>query len=356
MGAVIAGSGVSVPPAVVTNDDLARIMDTSDEWIRSRTGVARRHIAEPGVGSAQLGTEATLAALADAGLGPDDVDALISATMTPDHFAPGNATLIQDRAGLGPIAAYEIRQQCGGFLYGLDLADALLSSDRADTVVVVGAEVHRGYMPFGASFEILFGRSDLPPTREDYDRATASRAWSVLFGDGAGAMVLRRGADGDGVLASSLHSDGSLFELIHVPGLGFVHQPYASVEQIEAELHMPQMNGGELFRQAVRKMPESLRAVLEETSTSLEDLDLVIAHQANQRILDGVARQLDAPAGLIASNVADYGNTTAATLPLLYADCRRAGRTGPGALIAFTAFGAGAHWGATLYREPSTAS
>lgn len=352
MGAIIAGSGISLPEAVVTNDDLAEIMDTTDAWIRKRTGVRSRHIAAPGVGSAELGADAVTAALADAGVDAGDVDAIISATMTPDHFAPGNAPLIQDRAGLGSIAAFEIRQQCGGFLYGLDMADALISTNRADTVVVVGAEVHRGYMPFGASLDILLGTASGPPTPEDVERATASRAWSVLFGDGAGAFVVQRGPADVGVLASSLHTDGSLFDLIHVPGVGFVHQPYVSAEQLDAELQQPQMNGGELFRRAVRLMPESVRSVLDSVGLEVDDIDLVIAHQANQRILDGVSSQLGAAEGVVASNIAHHGNTTAATLPLLYDECRRDGRLPPGGLIAFTAFGAGAHWGALLYREP----
>jgi len=351
MGAHIVGSGVALPDRVVTNDQLAQIMDTNDEWITKRSGVRQRHIADPGVGSAELGAQAVLAAIDDAGLVPGDVDALVSATMTPDHYAPGNAPLIQDRAGLGPVGAFEIRQQCGGFLYGLDMADMLISTGRAETVVVVGAEVHRGYMPYGDSLEILLGLSNAEPTDADYAAATAGRAWSVLFGDAGAALVLRPGSNETGILASTLHSDGSLFELIHVPGPGFIHQPWSSVEQIEAGLHEPKMNGAELFRQAVRLMPEAIRSVLG-TQYSVEDLDLVLAHQANQRILDGVAKQLDVDPELVASNIAHYGNTTAATLPLLYHDCVEAGQVAPGALLAFTAFGAGAHWGAMLYRTP----
>ena len=354
MGAHIIGSGVALPEQVVTNDDLAAIMDTSDEWIVKRSGVRQRRIAAPGVGSAELGTSAVLAAIDDAGIDVGDVDALISATMTPDHYAPGNAPLIQHRAGLGPVAAFEIRQQCGGFLYGLDMADMLISTGRAETVVVVGAEVHRGYMPYGDSLDILLGLTDAKPTEDDYAAATASRAWSVLFGDGAGALVLRGGSADTGFLGSTLHSDGSLFEVIHVPGPGFIHQPWSSVEQIEAGLHEPKMNGAELFRQAVRLMPESIRSVLASTEFSLEDLDVILAHQANQRILDGIAKQLDVDPALVASNIADYGNTTAATLPLLFHDSVQAGAIPPGALLAFTAFGAGAHWGSMLYREPPT--
>ena len=352
MGAQIIGTGVALPPTVVTNDDLARIMDTSDAWIRKRTGVRERRIAARGVGSAQLGAEAALAAIANAGLDPADVDCLISATMTPDHYAPGNAPLIQERTGMTDIAAFEIRQQCGGFLYGLDMADAWIATGRADTVVVVGAEVHRGYMPYGASLDILLGSSDAAPPPEDHAAATESRAWSVLFGDGAAAMVLRAGDPHAGILGTSLHSNGALFDLIHVPGPGFVHQPWSSIEQIEAGLHSPHMNGGELFRQAVRLMPEAVVAVTEAAGHSVDDLDLVIAHQANQRILDGVEKQLGTRAGVVASNIASYGNTTAATLPLLFHELNVAGRVPPGTLLAFTAFGAGAHWGAALYRQP----
>lgn len=355
MGAHIVGSGVSLPPAVVTNEQLAAIMDTTDEWIVKRSGVRQRRIAASGVGSAELGAEAVRNAVADAGIELSSVDALISATMTPDHFAPGNAPLIQDRAGLGHIGSFEIRQQCGGFLYGLDMADMLISTDRADTVVVVGSEVHRGYMPYGDSMDILLGLSDADPTPQDYALATGARAWSVLFGDAGAALVLQRGSESTGILGSTLHSDGSLFELIHVPGPGFVNYPWSSVEQIEQGLHSPKMNGAELFRQAVRLMPESVRAVLANSSYEVDDLDLVLAHQANQRILDGIAKQLGVAAEVVASNIADYGNTTAATLPLLFHDTKNANRIPEGTLLAFAAFGAGAHWGAMLYREPSAA-
>lgn len=351
MGAHISGSGVCLPENIVTNDDLARIMDTSDEWIHKRTGVKERRVARPGVGSAELGTQAVLAAIADAGIEPTDVDAIISATMTPDHYAPGNAPLIQHRAGLGPVGAFEVRQQCGGFLYAMDLADMLISTERAETVVVVGAETHRGYMPYGASLDILLGDSTIDPTAEDYERATASRAWSVLFGDAGAAMVFQPGTDDTGVLGSSLHSNGELFDLIHVPGPGFVHQPWSSIEQIEAGLHQPQMNGRELFRQAVRLMPESVLGVLEDSPFELDDVDLVLAHQANQRILDGITKQLDVDPAKVPSNIEKYGNTTAATLPLLYHDVH--GGLKDDSLLAFTAFGAGAHWGAILYRHSS---
>lgn len=342
---------MAVPDQVVTNADLEKIMDTSDEWIRKRSGVDQRHIAEPGVGSSQLGADAVTRALADAEVEPEEVDLLVSATMTPDHFAPGNAPLIQDKAGLGHIAAYEIRQQCGGFLYGLDLADAMLATGRAKTAVVVGAEVHSGYMPYGASFDILRGTSTAEPTAHDYAEATAARGWAVLFGDGAGACVMRHDERPDvGFLATDLHSDGSHFDLIHVPGLGFVNQPYVDAAQLETKQHWPQMNGMELFRQAVRSMPASVRTVLEQCDMSVDDVQLIVAHQANDRILEGIRKQLGVDADKLPSNIAKYGNTTAGTLPILFHERRPSLSTDD--VVCFTAFGAGAHWGAALYRTP----
>lgn len=353
MGSVIIGAGVAVPPRIVTNDDLAAIMDTSDEWIRSRTGVRQRHIADPGVGASDLAADAVVEALRDAAVAPEDVDVLITATMTPDQFAPGISGMVQDRCGLGHIAAFDLRQQCGGYLYGLDLADALLRSGKARCVVVVGAEVHSGYMPYGASWEILRGQRSGPADPVDHAAATEARGWAVLFGDGAGAAVLTTDdSPGTGFVGSVLRTDGSHADLIEVPGVGFRHQPYVDAAQLEARAHWPSMNGMELFRQAVTCMPAAVREVLAGADLTVDDLSLVIAHQANDRILDGVRKQLGVDANLVPSNIARYGNTTAATLPILLHEQRAAGRIESGDLVCFTAFGAGAHWGASLYRVP----
>ena len=353
MTSVITGTGVAVPPNVVTNVDLGRIMDTTDEWIRSRSGVEDRRFVDPGTGTSDLAVEAAHAALTDAGVDVSSVDALVTATMTPDFMNPGIASLVQDKLGLGPIPAFDLRQQCSGFLYGLDLADALISSDRADTVVVVGAEVHAGYQPWGDAWDIVLGRSDRSPTKAEWELATAHRGWSVLFGDGAGAMVVRRSdAPGSGVLGSVLHTDGRHFSLIVGGDFGFLHRPYVSEAMLTAGLHLPRMDGGGLYRQAVRLMPEAISEVLEKSRYSVDDLDVVVAHQANDRILGGVRRQLGVDDSLVPSNIARWGNTTAATLPILFHELRAAGRVGPGALVCFTAFGAGAHWGALLYRQP----
>lgn len=353
MSAVITGTGVAVPPNVVTNDDLGRIMDTSDEWIRSRSGVVERRFVDPGTGSSDLAAEASRSALEDAGVDLSAVDAVITATMTPDVMNPGIAPLVQQKLGIGPVAVFDLRQQCSGFLYGLDLADALIASDRADTVVVVGAEVHAGYLPWGDAWGIVLGTSNRRPTAEEWDRATLHRGWSVLFGDGAGAMVVqRRQESGSGVLSSVLHTDGSHFELIVGGDFGFRNRPYVTEAMLAEGLQIPRMDGAGLYRQAVRLMPEAITEVLDKSGFSEADLDLVVAHQANDRILAGVRRQLGVGEDLVPSNIARWGNTTAATIPILYHELRRAGRVPSGALVCFTTFGAGAHWGAILYREP----
>lgn len=349
MGSVITGTGVAVPPNIVTNEALSRIMDTSDEWIRSRSGVRERRFVDEGVASSDLAAEAGRNAMADAGVG--EVDAVITATMTPDHQNPGIAALVQDRLGLGPVAAFDLRQQCSGFLYGLDLADALIRSDRADSVLVVGAEVHGGYMPWAGSWDIVLGRADRRVTDEEWKRNTENRGWTVLFGDGAGAMVVQRRDGPAGIIGSRLHSDGSQFELIHVPGLGFANRPYVDQAQLDQELHVPQMDGSGLYRSAVSLMPSVVREVLDRYRLGLDDIDVVVAHQANERILEGVRRKLGLDPAKVPSNIDRWANTTSGTLPILYHELRAAGRLQPGGLTCFTAFGAGAHWGALLYRE-----
>ncbi|MCQ3805762.1 MAG: hypothetical protein OXB92_06865 [Acidimicrobiaceae bacterium] len=355
MGTMIVGTGIAEPPNVVSNDDLTKIMDTTDEWIRSRTGVESRRFVEAGVGASELGAQAALAALDDARVDAAEVDAVVCATMTPDRQNPGIAGALQHRAGLCNAAVFDIRQQCAGFLFALDLADMLTTTGRAATVLAVGAEVHAGYLPWGDTWEIVLGRSDRAATEAERALATRHRAWSVLFGDGAGAMVLRADpARGDGILGSVLYTDGAHADLIEVPGLGSLQRPYADAAQIAEELQLPTMNGGGLYRMAVESMPEAVRQVVKKAGCDLNDVDLVVAHQANERILGGVRKRLDVDDGVIPSNIGWWGNTTAATLPILYHEMRAQGRVDAGSLVAFTAFGAGAHWGALLYREPTT--
>jgi 3-oxoacyl-[acyl-carrier-protein] synthase-3 len=348
---IICGSGISIPDQLVTNDQLSQLMDTNDEWISTRSGVKERHFAAPGTGSSRLAVAAGQSALVDAGVDASQVDALVTATMTPDYYAPGIAGLVQHGLGLSEVASFDLRQQCSGFLYGLDLADSLIGSSRAETVLVIGAEVHSSFLPWGR----MDADGAFPlPAEDQREVNNATRAWSVLFGDGAGAVVLRRGAtEGEGVLASQLFTDGSQFELILVPGIGSRFQPYVDQSQLDRQLQMPVMDGAGLYRSAVRLMPEAVRRVCEKAGVEPAEVDLFVAHQANDRILEGVRRQLNVPAEKVPSNIARYGNTTSGTLPILFHELRQMGRVGPGTLICFTAFGAGAHWGALLYREPT---
>lgn len=354
VGNVISGTGMHVPANVVTNHDLARVMDTSDDWITTRTGVKERRFADPGVGSSDLAVKAAENALTDAGISPGDVDILVTATMTPDYMAPGIAGLVQTGLGLNHVAAFDLRQQCSGFLYALELADALITSGRGETAVVVGAEVHAGFQPWSEATwsNLLNGEGEI--SEEDYARNTLYRGWSVLFGDGAGAMVVRKGHKSDsGLLATSLHTDGTSFELIWVPGVGSKSRPYVSADQVMNDRHLPVMDGGGLYRRAVRLMPEAARGVAAKAGLEIDQIDLVVAHQANDRITEGVRKQFGVGSEKVPSNIAGYGNTTAGTLPILYHELRQAGRVQPGTVVCFAAFGAGAHYGASLYREPS---
>ena len=229
----------------------------------------------------------------------------------------------------------------------------MIRSDKADTVVVIGAEVHGGYQPWDATWDIVLGRSDRDPTPEEYARNTEHRAWSVLFGDGAGALVLRRDERlGAGFVSSSLHTDGEQFQLITVPGFGSLQRPFASEAQLAADMHLPQMDGGGLYRSAVRRMPESVRIAAAAAGLDVADLDVIVAHQANERILAGVRKQLGVDSTVLPSNLDRWGNTTAATLPILFHELWTEGRIDCGTIVCFTAFGAGAHWGAMIYRHP----
>src|SRR6185295_11630729 len=218
--AAITGSGSEIPPTRVTNAMLARIMDTSDEWIRERSGVEARHYVERGAGTSDLGVAAARRALEQAGITPTDVDLVIFATMTPDHFFPGAGALMQSKLGLRTVPCFDIRQQCVGFLYGLQLADAQIRAGFAKTVLLVGAEIHSGFMPW-TCWDYLYGRSETPPTPEEHAWATRFRHLTVLFGD-AGAAVVLKAAEGEerGILDQILHMDGTDYDKLYVPGTG----------------------------------------------------------------------------------------------------------------------------------------
>jgi 3-oxoacyl-[acyl-carrier-protein] synthase-3 len=351
MTSIITGSGIGIGQHVVPNAKLARIMDTTDEWIRTRSGVEERRYVEDGVGSAELGMIAAQNALDAAGRTKEDIDAIVFATMTPDYFFPGNGPVVQAKMGFPEsIPTFDIRQQCSGFLYGLELADSLIASGKYRRVLLIGADVHSPFMPWHNGWATTIGKEDREVTAEEYAANTEIRDRTVLFGDGAGAVVVEKSNNGSGMLATKLYTDGSGIEALFVPGVGFRRRPYVDHQQVDANAYIPIMEGREVFKTAVARMPEAVRTVCAQAGVQVSDIDLLLVHQANLRIIEAVAKQLGLAPEKVPHNLERYGNTTAGTLPILFHELRVAGRIQPGMLVCFTALGAGLHWGAALYR------
>jgi 3-oxoacyl-[acyl-carrier-protein] synthase III len=322
------GTGFAVPDRIVTNDQLSALMDTSDEWIRTRTGIQERRWVREGETGAGLAHQAARRALEAAGLEAGELDAIVYATSTPDHFAPGNGVYRQRLLGVGGIPSIDIRNQCSGFIYALSVADAFIRCGQFRRVLVVGAEIQSTGM----------------------DVSTRGRNTAVIFADGAGAVVLGPGDDERGLLAFDLHGDGTYAEKLWVDAPGSMYHPRVSHEQLDAGSHFLDMDGKEVFRHAVARMPESVRAVLAATGYTPPDLRLLVAHQANLRITEMIQRTLELRDDQVYNNIMRYGNTTAATIPIALDECVRAGRVRAGDLVALTAFGSGFLWGSALVR------
>jgi len=340
-----------VPPQVVTNEMMGRIMDTTDEWIVPRTGIKERRYVTPGVGSAEIGARAAEAALADAGLTASDIDFIVFATMTPDHYFPGNGGLIARRLGLRTTHALDIRMQCAGFLSGLQTADAFIRSGMYDRILLVGAEVHSGLMPWPESvWDVMLGKSAGPCDPFWYERATGMRDRAVLFGDGAGAMVLEANTSGDGrgFLGFAMYTDGEHWDKLYVPGGGCKSRPFFTPEMFDNLGLIPIVEGRHVFRLATQLMPAAVQDILTANGRTLADLDLLLMHQANLRINEAAQKVLGLPDEKVFNNIQKYGNTTAATLPLVWHEARQEGKAKTGSLVAFAALGAGLHWGAGL--------
>ena len=351
MRSVITGSGIGVPRNIVKNDALTRLMDTSDEWIRTRSGVEQRHYVDTGQGSSDLGVMAAQKALDAAGKTTRDIDAIVFATMTPDYYFPGNGPLMQAKMGFPEtIPTFDIRQQCSGFLYGLDMADSLIRSGKYARILLVGADVHTPLMPWRRGWEQTVSGEAHDVSPEDYEFNTRYRDRIVLFGDGAGAVVVEGGDDdGKGLIATRLFTNGSNIEALYMRS-GSSQRPWVTPEQVVSGDIIPDMQGREVFKQAVSKMPEAVRAVCESVGVRVEDIDILLIHQANLRIVEAIAKQLSMPPEKVPHNIERYGNTTAGTLPILFHECLENGTIKPGMLICFTALGSGLHWGAALYR------
>ena len=325
----IVGTGFHVPERVVTNDDFAKVMDTTDEWIRTRTGIQERHWVQEGETGADLARAAAARALEMAEVTPQELDAIVYATSTPDHYAPGGGVFLQRAMGLSGIPAMDIHQACSGFIYSLSVADAWIRSGQFRRILVVGAEIQSTAM----------------------DVSSRGRNTAVIFADGAAAVVLvPTETPTQGLLAFDLHSQGEHAELLWVDTPGCMYHPRITKQHIDEGRHFLQMDGKEVFRHAVTRMPESVRAVLGRIGATPADLTLLLPHQANLRISEMVQRELELRDDQVYNNIQRYGNTTAATIGILLDECVRGGRVKSGDLLVMTAFGAGFSWGSAACR------
>ncbi len=327
-GSTLLGMGHYVPPRTVTNDDLAGLMETTDEWITQRTGIKERHWIEGDVGASELAEHASREALAEAGLTAADIDLVLFATLSPDLNFPGSGCLLQARLGIPGVPAMDIRNQCTGFLYGLKTAYAYIRSGMARNVLVVGSEVHSTGL----------------------DISTRGRDVAVLFGDGAGAAVVGASTDDSRVIDTELHADGRFAEILMVEVPASRLNPRLTVEMMEAGRHYPKMDGRSVFKHACERLPEVIQSILQRNGYTLADVDVMVPHQANLRINEMVARQLGFPADKVVHNIQRYGNTTAASIPIALHEAVQQGRIQKGQLVLLAGFGAGLTWGASLVR------
>jgi 3-oxoacyl-[acyl-carrier-protein] synthase-3 len=323
--AVINGLGVALPERVLTNEELSRTLDTSDEWIRERTGIRERRIASPEETLTSLCHRASCSALDRAGLAASDVDAIVCATVTSDHPFPAQACELQAALGAQNAAAFDVSAACPGFIYALTVAEGLIAGGNFRNILVLGAE-------------------KLSTIIDWTDRSTA-----ILFGDGAGAVVLQRAEDADrGLLSTYVKADGRLKDLLYIPGGGSVDP--VTEEMARGRRQFMKMAGREVFKAAVLAMSESCDVALERAGVKAEDIDLLVPHQANLRIIEATAKHAGMPMEKVMVNVDRYGNTSAASIPLALAQAEQEGRLKKGQLALLVAFGAGFTWGATVVR------
>ncbi len=319
----ILGTGYYVPEKIITNFDLEKIVDTSDEWIKTRTGIEQRRQAAKDEYTSDMGVKAAEKAIKNANLKKEDIDLIITATITGDYPWPSTATIIANKLDLSDIPAFDISAACSGFIYGLKLADSLIKSGDFKHILLVASE-------------------KLSSITDYTDRNTC-----VLLGDGAGAVIIGRSEESE-ILSTVIHSDGSKLELLYQPGGGCVNP--ASEETVKNKLHYLKMNGADIFKLAVEKMPEVLEKALKLANIPAEKIDFVIFHQANIRIINNIAKRFGWPDEKNIVNIQKYGNTSAATIPIALAEAIEQGKIKKGKLIAFSTFGAGLTWAGAVIK------
>lgn len=327
---IITGTGHYVPPRVVNNHDLEKLMDTSDEWIRERSGILERHHVDAGVGTSDLAVEAARRAIADAGIDPSSIDFVIAATLSPDYYFPGIGVLVQAKLGLGTTGALDVRNQCSGFIYALSAADQYIRAGTYKRILLVAAEIQSTNLDF----------------------SDKGRDMSVLFGDGAGAIILEPNAadDGRGILSTHLFSDGRFAAHLWMEKPSPKDNPTFQQGFFDNGLFFPRMEGRNVFVNACQRMPEAVRAGLEVNGLAVEDIDALIPHQANDRISLMVAKGLNIPLERVIRNIDRFGNTTAASIPIALDEAVKVGRIKRGNLVALTAFGSGYTWASAFIR------
>jgi 3-oxoacyl-[acyl-carrier-protein] synthase III len=324
----IAGIGMSVPSRVVTNNELATLMETSNDWIIERTGIEERRWVNGETG-AQLASAASREAIQRAEIQPKDIDLIIYATLSPDFNFPGTAVFVQRELGLKEIACLDIRQQCTGFIYGLSIADAYIRAGMFKNILLIGSEIHSTGL----------------------DISTAGRDVTVLFGDGAGAVVVSRATDDRHmILSTHVHADGSEAEILWTEYPASARNPRITLEAMQERKHYPVMNGKKVFKHAVTRMPGAIMEGMIANGLKLDDIDMVIPHQANLRINQMVAKMIGLPDERMHNNIQKYGNTTAASIPICMHEAIELGKIKPGNLVCLVAFGAGLTWGSAFLR------
>ncbi len=330
----IIGVGSYAPPHVVTNDDLEEMMDTSDEWIRQRTGIERRHWADADTGTSDLARQASLRALEHAGVEKESIDLIVLATLSPDHNFPGTGCFLQAKLELPGTPSLDIRQQCTGFIYGVSIADQYIRTGMYKRILVVGAELHS----------------------KGLDKTPRGRDVGVLFGDGAGAVVMEACEVDDPlrescVLSSHLHADGRYAQTLWTKTPGMANGPHwITRDEVENGEFFPRMDGRRVYVHAVKRMPESVIEAVQANGLSVDDIDLFLFHQANLRIIESVGEALKVPSERIFNTIQEYANTTAATLPIGMDEAVKQGVLKKGMLVVLSAFGSGFTWGSVLLR------